>query len=509
MGLTALAMLYCAGQLCSLFFRSSILAAVFGLALAALLVSWAILMAGLEVPWSFAVLPLPAILLGVSWLRTADWLRERNRWPAWLKTGGVLALGLVLVVAAVCRYRALDIPEVDPGLALVPNVQSLTPEQKETVALYQKACETVVPFQEKQKVEDWVAANQPALTLVLEASRRPLVECPPKPAGEPSQRPFNLLGMLLESGRQLETQGESEEAAERYLAALWVARQVQLFPSFEYSGAANWAEMSVRNRLLTLVASQKLSASELPRLCRQVEEVFAVRPLDPVQLRMFYRRNEKVLADKQGLWRSLTYVCLPWEYRRAQRVLNVLTADVVRVQDAVQRAVLEGKPAAPVYNQTRTVEHFRLPERLIRSTPLLGDSAYITGDDTYQYLQNQTLRQATLVCLALAAWKAEHGSLPPTLDDLVGSYLKRMPLEPCSGKPFHYYREGLPQEVKVRPEWNSHVSRGESTGPYVVPAGTPLLWIGAWPGKVPWDPNNRSVAETMWGNAYEAGIVIP
>ena len=55
-----------------------------------------------------------------------------------------------------------------------------------------------------------------------------------------------------------------------------------------------------------------------------------------------------------------------------------------------------------------------------------------------QYLRMVTRRRAATLLLALEAWKAQHGRFPDTLDELVGTYLDRLPLDPYSGKPFLY-----------------------------------------------------------------------
>ena len=55
-----------------------------------------------------------------------------------------------------------------------------------------------------------------------------------------------------------------------------------------------------------------------------------------------------------------------------------------------------------------------------------------------------TLRRANCVVLALMAWKLEHGQLPDKLDELVGPYLKKLPLDPHStGLPFKYFPKGI------------------------------------------------------------------
>jgi hypothetical protein len=90
-----------------------------------------------------------------------------------------------------------------------------------------------------------------------------------------------------------------------------------------------------------------------------------------------------------------------------------------------------------------------------------------------EYAAAETRRHATRLILALEAWKLQHGELPERLDALVGPYFDRLPVDPYSGEPFRYFREG----VKIAFPWNQYSptsERGE------MPANTPFIWsIGA------------------------------
>lgn len=59
----------------------------------------------------------------------------------------------------------------------------------------------------------------------------------------------------------------------------------------------------------------------------------------------------------------------------------------------------------------------------------------------YALLENH--RRATLILLALQAYKSERGNYPKTLDDLAGTYFDRVPVDPYSGQPYQYFPEGL------------------------------------------------------------------
>ncbi len=87
----------------------------------------------------------------------------------------------------------------------------------------------------------------------------------------------------------------------------------------------------------------------------------------------------------------------------------------------------------------------------VATTPLLSDSEWDGFGEfmAKRYVGMETQRRAVVLTLALDAWKAEHGRLPSKLEELVGTYLDRMPLDPYSGKPFWYYPKGLPIRLKL------------------------------------------------------------
>jgi hypothetical protein len=72
-------------------------------------------------------------------------------------------------------------------------------------------------------------------------------------------------------------------------------------------------------------------------------------------------------------------------------------------------------------------------------------------------------RRATLIVIALVAWRLEHGTLPQTLDQLDGVDLDEVPLDPWNNKPFNYQPAGLPYEIKF-------------PDPPSIAAGQPFLW---------------------------------
>lgn len=515
-----LGMCYAAGQFCSMLLRSSILAAFLGLFLAGLLGFWSMIMAALEVPWSLAVLPIPVLLLLVTWLRTGDWLRERNSRRAWLKSGGVLGLGLVPIVAAVATYRVHEIPRVEPGFDVAEFTRPLTAAEKETLSLYQAAFRKIVgpPSTEtSQEAGDaspeerqcshlaaWVAANQVAIDLALQASQR-------------SKANFfgisgssELIGLetpgelVVKSGQVLEATGKPQEAAERYLAALRISWQLQQRTT-NFNG--NWLETQVYQHLIGLARSKKLSAEALAQFIPRLQKTFEETPssADPIKLEYLGMR-QGIFSDREPyyateryfvLWRWLVHRFAPWESARAVRVANFVSAQALQEQRNVEQALAMNQPTPWAESLMDRLEQ----QRLGRTTPLLWDTGWYNATaaaTTANYLKTQVRRRIVLLYLALAAWQAEHGELPPTLETLVGPYLDQLPLDPYTGKPFRYCREGLAYPLTVREyphqAWDANLGTlapcAHDRSRNVVPARTPLLWS---PGPPARDKNGQLV----------------
>jgi len=78
--------------------------------------------------------------------------------------------------------------------------------------------------------------------------------------------------------------------------------------------------------------------------------------------------------------------------------------------------------------------------------------------------------------LAMESFRVERGNLPERLDELVGTYLDKMPIDPHSGEQFHYFPDGLPipltaprSDVAYRPNLDVLVLPNQ---PFIWSAGT-------------------------------------
>ena len=84
-----------------------------------------------------------------------------------------------------------------------------------------------------------------------------------------------------------------------------------------------------------------------------------------------------------------------------------------------------------------------------------------------------TIAQARLtqVCIALRCYQLEHGKLPEALDALAPEYLKAVPLDPFTGKPFGYEPGGQkPRIWSVGPDQRTDPPDAEEADDVVVPS---------------------------------------
>jgi len=501
-GLAILA--YAGGQLCSMFLRSGILAGFFGLVLGGVLFGWAGLMWFLQVPWIWSVLPIPAALLAATWLRAPGWLLERNTLRAWLRPALALILPAAAVLAAVPLYRVYDIPAVDPGFSPEEFARRATAEETATVEMYREAAfmyvpisarklpsgadeETAPPEPEEERnarEKAWIEANEEVIALTVKASRRPACDFF-DPLSDPSKAEVlrgcaSLSDVLLASAGLLQSEGKLDAAWQRYLAALRVSLHLRHRGGAWFGpDIADSVEGDVYDHLPTWAAHPDQTPEGIEAVIRQLEKLTQHVPSRSDGFKCDYLWARRVISGdpvalaqeldirrRREFWAALAVQWLPWERARALRGLNLMTARDLKSFLDVESAILrEASFAFP--DDPREKQEWLA---LMRSTPLLAALHYSPRSWAYtrDLASMTTRRRAVHLLLALQAWKIEHGELPKTLDELVGPYLERLPLDPYAAEPFRYFRQGLPIPIRSSP-WGS----GESE---VVEAGRPFIW---------------------------------
>ncbi len=469
-----------AGQLCSMFFHSGILAGLFSIILTLVLAGWCGLMWLWGVSWLWSMLPIPLALLLATRLRVRDWLLERNTFRAWLFPGLALAIPTVVLLVAVPLYRVYQIPLVDPGFSPEEFAREMTPEERTTFEQYEQAI---------QKSD---TSREEALSLAIKASRGTLFD----PEGKLSSTNgiLNLAVLLIESTEELERGGKLDEALERYLAAIRIAGQCRDWYQFrleDYWTAGDFAyytESRVYKRLPSWAAHPDQTPERMLDAQRQLEELAADYSINNTIKRNYVQLRRYIEGDPEAIqvfespeqvrrenW-AMFWLRLPWERARCRRILNMWIRNMLTLSERVDREARSGQRlwwhniAAnrnPPYKPWNAL-HFYVLDDLIEDIPfaLWGDIRIHR-----QRAAIETERRAVRVILALEAWKLQHGSLPKTLDELVGPCLDQLPNDPYTGKPFLYFPEGLPASLI----W-CQVSICSLSADFEMTAHKPFIW---------------------------------
>ena len=265
---------------------------------------------------------------------------------------------------------------------------------------------------------------------------------------------FRPLAHLLDiSARQLESEGKLDEAWERWMATLRFESRLQDSPQSYYQ-LQLWAKQPGQTRERIVAAIKQLAEFEStlrPPTYHLKDRYLKVESL--------VTGGPEALAGHVGsddASHLILWSLLPWERRRALRLLNVLPAEELRELDYLVSGITEGKPV------TRLLWYIEPPAdnqyaEWLKTTPLL--SRFFRpggiGEQLGRGFASETnFRRATHLLMALEAWKADHhGELPERLNQLVGPYLEKLPLDPFTSRDYVYEPHGVEPPDRFRRNW--------------------------------------------------------
>jgi hypothetical protein len=437
---------YACGQLCSMTFRSGILAATFGGILTILVCGWGAVVSVFGMSWWWTVVPLLAAFMAATWLHAPNWFLERRGWRLWLRPVLVIAVPGIIILAAIPIVRIYEIPWVEPGFNAMEFSRPVSPEEQKARALYSQAIKLIQKSQLAASTPGGKSAQSEAemeaVSLGLEASRYPLPGFSPNlddtDHWEKASWEIDLAKAVLDSGMKLQGEGKLDAALDRYLAADHIALhgwQRWGFP---------WAPFGLGIRIgeqLTYWASEREQTSaQVLKAMHAFERQWRNSPTSCDDLEFSYFRIRRGLEG--DAWRALypPYYrlsqflpiarWLPWERARAVRVLNKLTAEAIvrcREFDAAMAADSIAPPLdVSAYSPELSTDTF--------TYEYVWDAMWPYR--TKQFAEYERYRRATLLVLAIQAWRLDHGSLPKSLDQLKGKYLARLPVDPVTGGEF-------------------------------------------------------------------------
>lgn len=492
------ALAYGSGQWCSMLFRSGLLAAVFGVITAALLLAWAALMEFLNLSWLITVAPLAIALFAATWLRAPDWLVERAEWRTRLRAALVLAVPLAVVIAGVVAFRVYEAPATD--IQFVPRLMDLSSgaEARRTADLYNRASELLVrltldkPYPDfradaatklRQSQIDWLQLNEPALAMVLEAASGPDCAFPVHvPSDDASNHRFVELGQLVVlSARRLEDGGDLDAAWKRYQAGFSMARHFRgqrgLFGEF----LGNSIEQMVFDRLFFWGAHENQTPDRIRAAIDHIDKLTALRPMTAEILDEYGELSARLFSDGDSwspfggpatLSRALVR-WMPWELTRSKRTLALFAKLDIGDVEAAESALAGERQPADAWYYEQPYARWKV-EQLARTSLFFGfDSRNESFHGFSRSLvdsrrQAVAYRRAARLVLAAEAWRLEHDALPDTLAQLEADGLNPMPADPYTNKPFEYAQFGLRARVS-------------SNNARLITPQTPLLFSPATP----------------------------
>ena len=342
---------YTVGQLCSMFFRSGLLAGFFAILLSIGLVSWTGLMVGLGVPVIWSVAPIPLVLLAATWLRASHWMLERNGAKGWLSTASWLTGTACLLLAAVVAYRMTEIPAVFPGFAPEVAFQPSSAEAQATAAIYCRASELIVPMAKRQDTTEketkeeyrarrkaWLDDNRKAIEMALAASRRPECDGLEPPGRERlGEAGANLAGILVQEAVSLASDGDLDAALERYLAVLRMSSHIR--PRNRIPDSADMIERRAFTQLKSWAARPGQTPERIHTAIQAIEELMTRPPLRSDGIKAEYRIARQILkgdtdlldavratseARKQAVYSVKAMDWMPWERARSLRLVELV-----------------------------------------------------------------------------------------------------------------------------------------------------------------------------------------
>jgi hypothetical protein len=371
---------FAVGAFISIYCRSMMVSiALTGAVSAFILLGWmmtGIMLCGLNPIWT--TLPICASLIIASRLRTADWLRERDTWKSRLIPLLPLCVTVIAILAAVppARIYSIDNPSLDEIEALLNEKFTGDKTSADSHKIYLH--EALSPEERKILFQETAASFD-------------------KPFTEQEWRKYQWDGYIehwsvsiFRYRQQHPDRFKTSSPREIAGAELdCIKQELARTPMFEV-----W--------LLNTYASQ----------CRAIKTGGIPLGYDPFAFYM------------------ILYRCLPWEKARALRMLN----------DKLRFDVLQSiKPRNAPYYGRDSYYSDSMNWRIAGEAGLFDSNYWFWNSGVWNYYDKVLSLRARLVILALKCWYLDHdNTLPDSLDELVGTYLDEIPVEPLTGVAMKY-----------------------------------------------------------------------
>ncbi|MBI3462143.1 MAG: hypothetical protein HY000_03650 [Planctomycetes bacterium] len=369
---------------------------------------------------------------------------------------------------------------------------------------------------------DWLEANRESVEITLRATQHAACvfhdprEMTLQTVLNDVQATRDLGRLLVLDARRLESEGELDAALEHYLATLRMAQHVAARGSQMQLFVGIALEALVDDMMPRWAAHREQTPERIRHAIRKIQGLAEHAPgrsdaavVEYLILRRLLLGDWSLLASVSDdqiaqiiLWIMDRW--MPWERQRSLRLLDVLIAEDLARSDSFQKALAAGQAVPYSRLSSWGIGPQGENGKWLQTTVVLRLHYPALAYSAEAITRSVTRQRALLLILALKGWQIEHGELPSSLDDLVGSYFSGLPTDPYSGGQFGYLPRGfegpveagsrnqigLPSEAIIEPGqpviWSTlglyggltRSGRGDDKG-------RPLLFLNGWPFVIP------------------------
>ena len=464
--------------------------------------------------WSLGILPL--IFLFAGWMRTRDWLVDRNSLAAWGRAALSLVVPLSVIAGTIVVYRVAQIPPVTLPLEVEQSSQPTTvavhpPKQ----SLFVDAMLALTPRPPAtdmsarltaadgwkyadEATRDFVAANGPARRLALQAVQQPPGDFPAEAwrgivpnndrgfaeyrndrgFAEYRDRVADLAALLRDSARKLESENKLAEALDNYIAMARLGDDLarsNRVPAPYHAPATAMMAMAAMDRW---AAHPQQTVELIKRAISEFQRFEQAADFGSSRILAAWRAERQLYDDY--VWKGqnphpqnrsaaeMGFVrwCLPWELVRLQRVEDAVYARVLDETQLVERELHNrGFVDAGLVSAGR----WGVPWAWLNTTFPPPDEAVdgaLWRNNGESVVNRAALARLHFVAWALAGYRREHQQLPERLSALVPTYFAWLPVDPWTGSEFLYEPQGVP--ARLDSDFGDHL---QALQPFVASAG--------------------------------------
>jgi hypothetical protein len=509
-------MLYSIGALCAAIIPSTLSALVIAIiGWLGLCFYWTGAAAlGLVAWWSLGILPL--VFLFAAWVRTRDWLVDRNSLAAWGRAALSLALPLTAIAGTIVVYRVVQIPPVTLPLevqqSLLPTTVAVHPPKRSLFVDAMLALTPRPPATDMsgrltaadgwkyadEATRDFVAANGPARRLALQAVQQPPGDFPAEAwrgivpnndrgfaeyrndrgFAEYRDRVADLAALLRDSARKLESENKLAEALDNYIAIARLGDDLARSNRVPVPFAAPDTAMLAMSAMDRWAAHPQQTVELIKRAISEFQRFEQAADFGSSRILAAWRAERQLYEDY--VWKGqnpnpqnrtaaeMGFVrwCLPWELVRLQRVEDAVYARVLDETQLVERELHDrGFVDARLLSTGRRGAPWSWLDTTLRPPEEAVDGAWWNGHPQ-RAVNRAALARLHFLAWALAGYRREHQQLPEHLSALLPTYFAWLPVDPWTGSNFLYEPLGVPAPIYT--DFGDHL---QPLQPFVASAG--------------------------------------